>query len=110
MRKTYNLAPEPSRFTSAKLRYDHLSDIIERKAVPFKYIQDSNICLHMDEVDDLYEICQKERRIVLLGDSYAEKNMWISHGQNSVEKLVNFEQSATTLKFLLKEIKNPRHY
>lgn len=69
MRKTCNLAPEPSRVTSEKLRYDHLSDIIERKAVPFKYIQDSNICLHMDEVDDLYEICQKERRIVLLGDA-----------------------------------------
>lgn len=73
IKKTDILVSESPKPTTAKLSYAPLSDIIERKAAPFKYIQESSLYFHMDETADLYKICQNERRVILLGDAGSGK-------------------------------------
>lgn len=42
-------------------------------------------------------------------NSFADKNAWITHGNNSIEELVGFAQSRETLDFLMDEIRNPQN-
>ncbi len=69
LRKQSRLEPESHRVLSDKLVYNPILNMIERKAVPFRYLQESSVYFHMDEVADLYEICRIEQYVVLLGDA-----------------------------------------
>lgn len=42
-------------------------------------------------------------------NSFANKNAWITRGNNSIEELVEFAQSSETLDFLISEIRNPQN-
>lgn len=43
-------------------------------------------------------------------NSFADKNAWISYGDNSTDELVEFSQSIESLNFLINEIRNPRNF
>ena len=56
------------------------------------------------------EAALRNEIVIRILDSFAEKNMWISFGQNSAEDIAVFGQSKELCEHLLKQIENPSHF
>lgn len=59
----------PNKPFATKIKYPLDTSIIERKVIPYNYIQESTVYFHKGEAKPLLEYCKEERLIVLLGDA-----------------------------------------
>ena len=58
-----------------KRKYNFYNNVIERKVIPYEYIQESTVNFHENEAKTLLEYCKEEHRIVLLGDAGCGKTI-----------------------------------
>lgn len=65
----------PERLPINKKQYPFDYSVIERRVIPYKYIQESTVSFHKDEAKSLIDYCNDNRLIVLLGDAGCGKSV-----------------------------------